>query len=200
MAKPKSNGYGEGTFVESRIFLSPAFLSLGQPGTAPSVSNCSAQILLLFLGKRQYGSRKDRKGQKVWERMDGNRFTMTYKELEARGITQQRATRAFDELLAKGFISIVDPGGAYEKHKAVFALENDYRSWRPGDPPVKTRKKDVHRGYQGKGLGAVGKKKLNTARVNVGHPHTRQRGTPNAKTHTLAWETMTEEESAENLN
>jgi len=200
MAKPKSNGYGEGTFVKSRIFLSPAFLSLGQPGTAPSVSNCSAQILLLFLGKRQYGTRKNRGGKKVLERTDENRFTMTYKELDARGISQQRATRAFDELLAKGFISVVDPGGAYEKHKTVYAIERDYRAWRPGDPPVRARKKDVRRGYQGKGLGAVGNSKLNTAHADGGHPHTRRQRAPGEKTHALAWETTTDEEFSENLN
>ena len=179
---PKGNGYGEGTFIESRLFLSPAFISLGQRDTAPVVSSCSAPVLVLFLGKRQYGKRKDKKGQKVRVRVDGNRFTLTYKELESRGISQKRATRAIDELLAKGFISIIDPGGLYEMHKAVYALEEDYRNWRRGDDPIRTRGRDARRGFCGK--------KINIADVNGGHPHGRQRRTPCNKTRTSAGDTL----------
>ena len=76
---------------------------------------------------------------------------MTYKELEARGIKQGAATRGFDELLAKGFISIVDPGGAYDKHKAVYALEDDFRLWSHKRKQVfRKRKRDVKRGFQNK--------------------------------------------------
>lgn len=149
MGKNK-NGYGKGTFVESSIFLSKAFLSLGRAGTSEVVSCVSCQVLMLLLGKRQFGKRKDRKGNPVRERTDDNRFTLTYKELEARDILQKMATRAIDELLAKGFIKIIDPGGAYNKHKAVYALVEDFKSWRPGDPPVRKRSRDVRRGYQGK--------------------------------------------------
>jgi hypothetical protein len=47
--KNNKNGYGKGTFVETRMFLSEAFLSLGQPGTAPFISSVSAQVLIMFL-------------------------------------------------------------------------------------------------------------------------------------------------------
>lgn len=77
----KGNGYGAGTFLDSKMSLSPAFLSLGDKGTAPVVSISSLKVLILLLMKRQYGFRKH-KGQKVRERTDGNRFTLTYKELE----------------------------------------------------------------------------------------------------------------------
>jgi len=176
----KGNGYGTGTFLDAKMFLSPAFLSLGDKGTAPVVTNCSMKVLILFLGKRQFGTAKH-KGQKVKERTDGNRFMLTYKELESHGIDQKRATRAIDELLAKGFISIIDPGGLYEKHKAVYALEEDYRRWRRGDDPVRTRGRDVRRGFQGK--------KINIADVNGGHPHGRQRGTPGKRTRTSTGDT-----------
>jgi hypothetical protein len=149
-------GYGKGTFVKSNLFLSPAFLSLGQKGTAPVVSTCSAQVLILFLGKRQFVWNKIKKD---FVQVDDNRFNMTYKELESLQksrkdgketplISQARATRAFDELLAKGFIKVIDPGGTFEKHKAVYALDDAYKGWRPGDPPIYKRKKDVRRGYQ----------------------------------------------------
>ncbi len=176
MAKNK-NGYGKGTFIESRYFLSPAFLSLGNPGTAPEVSCCSPQVLILFLGKRQFGTRKDRKGNKVRERSDDNKLTLTYKALESFGISQKRATRSIDELLAKGFIKIVHQGGAFDKDKSQYALTEDFQRWRPGDAPIRVRVRDVQRGYQGK---------TNVADVGGGHPHGPARRAPQKKTQTRA--------------
>lgn len=195
MAKRKNkNGFGKGTFLETKMFLSEAFLSLGQPGTCPYVSSVSTQVLIMLLGKRQFGSVRDRKGQIIKERKDENRFTLTYKELLAYGarlrrtservsgaMTQPQATRAIDELLAKGFIMIVEYGGAYEKHKSVYALVDDWMNWRVGDPPIRLRQKERQRGYQGKRLGAT---KQETAHTNVAHPHAHERCTPLRKTHT----------------
>lgn len=70
--------------------------------------------------------------------------------MESYGISQKRVARAIDELLAKGFIEIINPGGLYDKDKAIYGLTDDYRKWRPGDPPMRTRSRDVQRGYQGK--------------------------------------------------
>ena len=164
----KKNGYGTGTFIEARMFLSEAYLSLGQPGSCPSVSSVSVQILTMLLGKRQFGEIKDHKGRKVKERVDDNKFTLTYKEITSYGsridkngnrvkgtITQPKATRAIDELLAKGFIKIAEYGGAYEKHKSKYSLVDDWKNWKAGDTPIRSREKDRRRGYQGKGLGAV---------------------------------------------
>ena len=175
----RGNGYGDGTFIEAKLFLSPAFLSLGKSGSSPVVSSVSLQVLILFLGKRKFGSRKNKKGQRVFERCDGNKISLTYKEMEARGISQKQFTRSIDELLAKGFISIVDPGGAYEKHKAVYALEENYRNWRPGDGPIRQRNRDLKRGYQNKNNGRRGRTPTRTSTtdtpvkdtgVNGGHP------------------------------
>jgi len=117
----RGNRYGEGTFMKSKIFLCPTFLSLGLRGSSPVVSSCSAQVLILFLAKRTFGYQK-KNGKKVLERSDDNRLSLTYKELESLGISQKRATRSIDELLAKGFIEIVNAGGLFEKDKALYAL------------------------------------------------------------------------------
>jgi hypothetical protein len=146
----KRNGYGSGTMIETSMFLSQAFLSLGQRGTSKVVSSCSVQFLILLLGKRQF-SKKDRKGSKSWECVNCKSLTLTYKELEARGICQQKGTRCKDELLAKGFIEIIHQGGAYDKDKTVFGLVEDYLHWRPENPPIRVREqRDVKRGFQGK--------------------------------------------------
>ena len=167
MRKSKNkNGYGKGTFVETQIYLSPAYINLGKKRTSPTVSTCSHAVLMMFLGKRQFGKLQSRKGETVYGRTDNNEFTLTYKELNSKGISQQRATRSFDELLAKGFISIKNIGGLFDKDKAIYSLEDDYLKWRAGDQPIRKRKRDVQRGFQGKKTGVANKHR------------TRQRGTP----------------------
>lgn len=162
MGKKNKNGYGKGTFVETKLFLSPAFISLGKPGTCPVSSYASHAMLLMLLGKRQFGTVKDRKRQKVKMRTDENKFYLTYKELDHWGITQTAATRGIDELLAKGFIKIAEQGGAYNRHKTKYALVDDWTEWQFGYPPIRERPKDIKRGYQGKGIGAVDKQKSHT--------------------------------------
>jgi DNA-binding PadR family transcriptional regulator len=131
------------------MYTSEAFLSLN--GT-------SVKLLILFLGKRKLTFPKDRKGAKgayVVENWD--KLTMTYKELENKpfNFTRPRIARALDELLAKGFISIIDPGGAYRKHKTVYALSDLWQQWAPGRKPFNKRIRDAKRGFQGRGKGAV---------------------------------------------
>ena len=173
------------------MFLSPAFLSLGKQGSSPIVSSCSVQVLILLLGKRTFGHCKTSRRRREYKRSDDNRISLTYKELESRGISQQRATRAFDELLAKGFISIANPGGLYDRDKALYALEDDYRMWRPGVPPIRERQRDLKRGYQGKRLGATDRsEKTKIAHADEGHPHARPHGTPYEKTHTQTGVTL----------
>jgi len=184
----KKNGYGNGTFIESKMFLSPAFISLGKKGTSKRVSVTSLNIIIFFLGKRKFANLNGPKGRKEWGRVDDNKFTLTYKELENRGILQGAATRGIDELLAKGFISIVDPGGAFEKHKAIYALEDKYRDWKY-DPEKKKedqmvfskRKLDVFRGYQGGKYRA--KPKLPIEPVSAASPHACQQEKPLEKMH-----------------
>ena len=170
MGKNK-NGYGKGTFIESQMFLSPAFLSLGQPRSCEHVSSISVHILICLLAKRKFAERRGNKG-KIHERVDDNKFVFTYKEMTAPPLnfTQPRATRGLDELLAKGFIAIVDPGGAYEKHKALYGLVDDWQFWKPGAPPVRKRNQDAKKGFQGRGLGAV-KKTQHTPTLPT-HTHT----------------------------
>lgn len=182
------NGFGKGTFIDTQMSLSEACLSLGQRGTSPTVSTASIHVLKIFLHKRKFKEAKV-KGQKKYTRVDDNKFTLTYKEITSYGyrinrdgkrvkgvFTEGQFTRALDELLAKGFIKIVDHGGAYEKHKSQYALVDDWKRWFVGDSPVRFREKDRKRGYQGRGEGAVKTKttRMNVVthtRVNEGHPN-----------------------------
>lgn len=129
-----------GTWVEQELFESKAFLSLR--GFAP-------QLLILLLSKRQRDYQKDGKGAKNYTWINLDNITLTYKELtEKHGITIPRAIRAFDDLLAKGFIEIRHQGGAYQQDKNVYALITKWTFWRPGTV-LNKRKPDAKRGFQG---------------------------------------------------
>lgn len=149
MKKNKGWGYGKWTRIDTKMFTSKAFLSL---------SATSVKVLILFLGKRRLIFPKDRKGVKgIMVCENSNELTMTYKELGNKpfNFTRPRITRAIDELLAKGFISVVDAGGAYKQHKAVYALSDLWQQWKPETKPFNIRVRDVNRGFQGQGKGAV---------------------------------------------
>jgi hypothetical protein len=116
--KSKHIGRGKGTFVERELFESPAFIAL--VGVAP-------QMLIYILGKREM-----RQTSKSRICVNANELKLSYIELEKLGITQPRATRGFDELLAKGFIRIEHHGGGCQKDQSIYSLSNQYLLWKKG--------------------------------------------------------------------
>lgn len=132
----KHIGSGKGTFVERDLFESPAFISLG--GVAP-------QMLIYFLGKRDI--RKLNKNSKARTCVNEDNLKFSYIELEKLGITQPRGTRGFDELLAKGFITIKHHGGGFQKDQNVYALSNQWLLWKKGTVFEK-RPQVLKRGFQ----------------------------------------------------
>lgn len=126
-----------GTFVDRDLFRSKAFFSL--TGVAP-------QVLINFLGKRKFSKHKIKKQKKY---ICGNSDSIQFTYIEARelGITQPRFTRAIDDLLAKGFISVAHPGGMGEKDKATYSIVDKWIMWRK-ELVFETRKREsVQRGF-----------------------------------------------------
>lgn len=116
--KPNHIGKGKGTFVERDLFESLAFIALR--GIAP-------QMLIYILGKRDFTKTK-------YSRIcvNADQIKLSYIELEKLGITQPRATRGFDELLAKGFIKLEYHGGGCQKDQSIYSLSNQYLLWEKG--------------------------------------------------------------------
>jgi DNA-binding transcriptional ArsR family regulator len=127
-----------GTFIERERLESEAYLSLN--GFAP-------QLLTLILLKRQFENH-GRKGKQKRICVNCGKLNITYSEFYNKyGVTQPRMTRAIDQLLEKGFLSIVYPGGTYRQDKAVYALSDNWIIWKPG-MVFETRKKEViERGF-----------------------------------------------------
>lgn len=132
----KHIGSGKGTFVERDLFESPAFIALS--GVAP-------QMLIYFLGKREFRKPNKQSNTRICENEDN--LTFSYIELQKLGITQPRGTRGFDELLAKGFITIKHRGGGCQKDQNVYALSNKWLLWRKGTV-FEQRPQVLKRGFQ----------------------------------------------------
>lgn len=128
-----------GTWLERSMFESPAWLALN--GTEKS-------ILVFFLAKRNIH-------KQTHECLNCDTLTLTYTELERKyGIRKDRTVRAIDGLLAKGFIRIQHKGGLGKHSKTIYALSENWRSWKPQQGLVfETRKKAKRKGWQGRQLG-----------------------------------------------
>lgn len=143
MGKPNSKG---GTFVTRNIIYSKAFTAL---------NNTAKQMLLILMDKRVMKSTKRRK----YECINGRELVLTYKELEnlhndGSGLHRQNIVRGFDDLLAKGFITVEKRGGAYQQDKNVYGLVDDWLLWKPGMV--------INKRVKGVGAGAFALKKPTT--------------------------------------
>ena len=120
------------------MFESNAYLDLG--GFAP-------QLLTLFLAKRKF-EYVGRKGKQKRVCVNCDQVVFTYIEAEKKyGITKPRFSRAIAELLAKGFIILVNHGGTYKKDKSIYGLSDKWRIWQPGTVFETREKSKVMRGY-----------------------------------------------------
>ena len=127
-----------GTFIEREMFTCAAYNALR--GFAP-------QLLTHILGKRDI-RKVGRKGKEKRVCVNCDKLNITYMEFKnGYGISQPRMTRAIDQLLEKGFISIVYPGGTFRQDKAVYALSNNWVIWQPGMVFETRHREGVKRGF-----------------------------------------------------
>ena len=122
------------------LFRSKAWIALS--GKAP-------QVYMLFLTKRRI-AKTGRKGHEKTICTNRDELEFTYAEAEALGITKRQFTRAIDQLVKHGIISVAETGGAYQKHKSKYALIDNWRDYGTDNfKPGKSRKIDpVQRGYR----------------------------------------------------
>jgi hypothetical protein len=153
------NGYGKYTSIETDMVMSKAHWSLN--------GSCK-NLLMLFLLKRKLRFQKG----KVPTCINPDEICMTYKELESPPFEYhpERIRRNLKTLLARGFIKIVHQGGAFKKDKTIYGISENWQMWEPGKD-FSPKKRDVRRGYQAKGLGAV---KTISTHKNVSHTRTQK--------------------------
>jgi hypothetical protein len=160
-----------GFYWERSVYQSEAFLSLGKN---------AMKFLIALFDVRIFEKRSKAKDRKGVERkpicINKDKLEMPYLTLQKKyKMNQQGIVRAKDVLLEKGFIKVTHEGGLGEHDKATYALVDDYLKWKPGMKPIRSRNRDVRRGYQGKDLGAV---KSKTRSQNLRLIHTSKCETP----------------------
>ena len=82
--------------------------------------------------------------ENIFNRGRNNQFGAKKKD----GISRPRIIRAFNDLMAKGFINIVRQGGAYQQDKTIYALTDDWQWWQPGRVIFKRPKDSRQLGYR----------------------------------------------------
>lgn len=119
-----------------------AFKSLGK--------NALHLLLYSFKNKRidKKKTKQNKKGNSIF--FINNSFPLTYSGIKKNfGWHNQQIVKAIDELLAKGFIKIIEQGGSYKGKHSLYKFSDKYMEWKKGEIVFK-RKKDAHRGFQGK--------------------------------------------------
>lgn len=78
-----------------------------------------------------------------------NELQILYSDLTESPYNMQRKsiTRGIDELLHKGFITIIEQGGSAKGHASIYGLSEKYLEWQPGDDPVSVRRPYAKRGF-----------------------------------------------------
>ena len=130
------NGKEKGTFVLSDLYKSPAFIAL---------RGVASQMLINILGKRIFNKPNKKSDTRICVNADV--IKLSYIELKKLGITQPRATRGFDALLAKGFIVLKHHGGAYQKDQNIYSLSNQFLLWKKGKV-FSARPDELKKGFQ----------------------------------------------------
>lgn len=95
------------------------------------------------------------KSQHRWICVNRNEIKLLYPTLskEPYLIPERSITRGIDELLSKGFITVVEQGGSKKGHASIYGLSEKYLDWKPGDEPVETRRPFSARGFCSKKQG-----------------------------------------------
>lgn len=135
---------GKRLFVPFEIFESLAWKELLKKGSAAAMH----VFIVIFFKQdmKRVSGRKDKK--KVYACTNPDELTCSYTEAEKKyGLTQPRLTRAIDELLTMGFITIKHLGGGREKDKTTFSLSENYQLWKPGTVFSTRRSDPVQRGF-----------------------------------------------------
>ena len=104
---------------------------------------------MLFLTKRRI-EKFGRKGKQKTVCTNNGKLEFTYAEAKRHGITKRQFTRAVDQLVDRGLVSVEVTGGAYQKHKSKYALIDNWRDYGTGKfKPGKPREADlIQRGYR----------------------------------------------------
>jgi len=126
-------------WIDTDLIDSPAFHSL--TGYAP-------QLLITLFRKRRWDRLPKKKNQKrkyLCTNLDS--LNIVYTEYLKKGISKGRLSQAIGQLLARGFITLIHHGGAFDKDKSVYALSDQWIIWNKRVTFEERPKIKVQRGF-----------------------------------------------------
>lgn len=131
--------------IDRALVRSPAFRALKTPN--------AVRVLLDFHSKRRWVEKTNgRKRKKQWAFVNNGELEYTYKEAERRGMSSSVFVRALDELIAHGFIDVVETGAGVHKMKTLYSLSDRWQKWGTEEYVINKRPKKKrfreNRGFQ----------------------------------------------------
>jgi hypothetical protein len=132
------------TWVESEVINSLAIRE---------ISGTALRIYLLFLLKRQFGWKPDRKGVKQFEMRNNGELIFTYGEAEKdHGIKPSAFREGRDKLIEVGLLDITFSGAGLYKSENLYALSQRWQNYGCPNFVRVIRPKDVSKGCRRKRL------------------------------------------------
>jgi len=134
-----------GFYWERKLYQSEAFLSLSK--------NSIKVVIALLDGRIRSPSGTDKKGSKTNPVfINLNSLILPYSILEKTyKISRSKIPDALDQVLERGFITIVHHGGMFDHDKSVYAWSDKWMHWTPGTVFFERKKERIKRGYQAHG-------------------------------------------------
>lgn len=122
------------------VFNSKAFQSLGKPATT---------ILLYSFMQLRWENTAKRSAKANWVCTNKHDLLLPYKTFasEPYCMDNKTITRAFDSLLACGFLFVKEQGGMCKNHFTKYELSEGWRKWKKGDEPISVRIPFIKRGW-----------------------------------------------------
>jgi hypothetical protein len=105
-----------------------------------SLSKKALQVLCQFLARRKM-KKKGRYGKEKWIIINNGEIEFSYRDAENKlKISNRTYTRALDELIEKGFISIAEQGnGTGGGRRTKYSIDDRWQRW--GKPDFKSKKR-----------------------------------------------------------
>lgn len=131
--------FQKGTFLYNDFLTSKAFISLTKHG--------KTILLMLYLKRQMPGKMKTRKHLPQNTVINNGELQLTYKELHSFGLSDKTITRAFDDVIRKGFVRVEYLGGKGKLDNNLYSVIEDWRLYGTDSFAPREREKSVKYGF-----------------------------------------------------
>ena len=139
MSKKHSCPFQKGTFLPKDLILSKAFIELTKHG--------KTILLMIHLKKIMPGNNRSRQSLPKDTIINNGEIELSYPELYSYGLSDKSITRAFDDVVEKGFVRVEKTGGLGKGHYSKYRIIDDWQKYGTGDFEPRKRERSVKYGF-----------------------------------------------------